>query len=122
MSAKNGVTKLLAVVIQLLILLVIVLIAYKASTLAYNFGYRIYGEKPVSEAPGIDIEVKISKGITSADLALLLEKKGLIRDDFYFKINHKFSSYADSIKEGNYILNTSMSMEEMMIIMSDLDV
>ena len=48
----------------------------------------------------------------------ILESKGLIRDAKLFYVQNLLSHYKDKLRAGVYILNTSMTMEEMMQIMS----
>lgn len=48
----------------------------------------------------------------------MLEKKGLIRDALLFRIQEMLSAYKDELLPGTYELNTSMTTEEMMEIMS----
>ena len=52
------------------------------------------------------------------DIGQILEDKGLIRDAKLFYIQNLLSHYKDKLQPGTYVLNTSMTMEEMMEIMS----
>ena len=47
-----------------------------------------------------------------------LEEKGLIRDAKMFYIQEMLSDYKDMITPGTYELNTAMSVEEMLVVIS----
>ena len=55
---------------------------------------------------------------TVADIALLLEEKGLIRDAKLFELQEKLSGLKEGIAPGTYKLNTAMTIEEMLTIMA----
>ena len=86
--------------------------------MAYDYGYRIFQEPPVAEAPGYDIEVQITMGKGAKEIGELLEQKGLIRDANLFYIQNLLSHYKGELNPGVYTLNTSMTMQEMMEVMS----
>ena len=48
----------------------------------------------------------------------MLEKNGLIRDAALFRVQEMLSAFKDEMRPGTYELNTSMTAEEMMQIMS----
>ncbi|MFI3236870.1 MAG: aminodeoxychorismate lyase [Lachnospiraceae bacterium] len=120
MKTATMISKFLGTIIQLLVLVMVLLVTYKAALSAYDFGYRVFGEPAVSEAPGRDVSFSITEDMTSEDIAEALEKAGLIRDVTIFSIQHKLSSYEETLEVGDYILNTSMTNEEIMIILSGL--
>lgn len=97
---------------------IIIMLVYRYSVAAYDLGYRIFGEEPVSEKPGTDISVTVTEAQSMKEIARMLENKGLIRDDGLFVLQEKLSSYEDGIRPGTYKLNTSMTAEEMIGIMS----
>jgi UPF0755 protein len=105
------ITKLLAAVI-------IIMLIYIASLKSYDFGYRIFSERPVSMAPGMDVTVEIKSGMNTDAISNLLEEKGVIRDALIFKIQNRFSHYHGEFQAGTYTLNTSMDNEEIMAILS----
>ena len=47
-----------------------------------------------------------------------LESRGLIRDAKVFVVQEKLSNYSGKIQAGTYILNTSMTTDEMLEILS----
>ncbi len=85
---------------------------------AYDYGYRIYSEPPMSEENGIDVVITIPMGSSVSDIGQILKDNGLIRDDKLFHMQELLSDYHDKIEPGTYTLNTSMTAEEMMAVMS----
>ena len=73
----------------------------------------------MEEEPGRDVVVIIEKGMGNLEVGAELESKGLVRDGNLFMIQLMLSAYKDEIKPGTYILNTSMTPKEMMIIMAE---
>ena len=47
-----------------------------------------------------------------------MERKGLVESADVFKVQLKVTKYGDKLKEGTYVLNTSMTPREMMKIMA----
>jgi UPF0755 protein len=85
---------------------------------AYDYGYRIYSEPPMAEGEGIDIVVTIPMGSSVRDTGEILKDNGLIRDDKLFYLQELLSDYHGKLEPGTYTLNTSMTAEEMLAVMS----
>jgi len=62
--------------------------------------------------------VVIEEGMRLKEVAKMLEKGGVIRDAGIFKVQNKLSHYSSSFEAGTYTLNTSMTNEEIMAILS----
>lgn len=105
-------------VIKVVAAAVVILYVYRFSITAYDYGFRVFGEEPVAEAPGEMVTVAILENVNTKEIGVMLEQKGLIRDSDLFYWQEKVSSYAGMIQPGVYELNTSMTVEEMMEIMS----
>lgn len=84
---------------------------------AYDFGYRIFAEEPMSAPPGRDINVVVNSSDSQKDIIQMLEDKGLIRDHLLFTVQKKLSIYKDDIKPGSYDLNTSMDTDQMLEVL-----
>ncbi|MBR6308459.1 MAG: endolytic transglycosylase MltG [Lachnospiraceae bacterium] len=108
----------LSAIIKIAIAIWIVNFLYTKTLAAYDFGYRIFTEAPISPAPGRDVVVSYTEGKSFKDLAKTLEEKGLVRDYKLAMVQMYVSVYKDTIKPGAYTLNTSMTTEEMMKAMS----
>ena len=91
---------------------------YKGSTIAYEYGLRVFNEPPMSAGNGRNIIFEVKEGETAREIGVNLEKKGLIRDAVLFRIQEMLSAYKDEMKPGTYRLSTSMTIEEMLEIMS----
>ncbi len=100
--------------------MVVLLIVYGAVNLCrvgYDYGYRLFTEPAVDEAPGVDMMVQVKADMSASDIARTLEEKGLVRDSSLFYIQMKLSSFDKKIKPGVYTLNTSMKPKELMAAM-----
>ena len=103
---------------SILVLLIVSIGVFKASTFCYEFGYRIFSEKPIEAAPGTDVEVLIETSDSPLDIGKELESKGLIRDSWLYVAQYYLSAYVNDLIPGTYTLNTSMTAKEMMVVMS----
>ncbi|MDO4188383.1 MAG: endolytic transglycosylase MltG [Lachnospiraceae bacterium] len=101
--------------VALLILAVICIGNYAGK--AYEFGYRLFTEEPMSAPPGRDITVVVNSSDSQSDIIQMLEDKGLIRDHRLFTVQKKLSIYKDKIEPGSYDLNTSMNSDEILEIL-----
>jgi len=119
MSTNNKVVfRFVSISFSILIFLVFFIGVFKASTFCYEFGYRIFSEKPVDSEPGEEIEVSISKDDSALDIGKKLEEKGLIRDAKLYVAQYYLSAYVDDLIPGTYVLDTSMTAKEMLAVMS----
>lgn len=117
MKVRQLTISFLGTVIRAVVLIIAVLFIYKAGVKAYDFGFRIFTEEPMTAEPGRDIEVTITQGDGVRDVGTMLEEKGLIRDAQLFFIQKQLSQYTGDIQPGVYTLNTSMTAEEMFAIL-----
>ena len=117
-SANKLVFRFVSISFSVLILLVIFIGVFKASAFCYDFGYRIFTEKPMESAPGRDVVVQIDTGDSAFDIGKMLEQKGLVRDSSLYVAQYYLSAYVNDLLPGTYTLNTSMTTKEMLIVMS----
>ena len=118
MKKKQTATPGIFRITKLLLAIVVVMIVYIGALTAYDFGYRIFAEKPMRVAPGQEIVVIIKEGMGTGAVANMLEDQGVIRDALIFRIQNKLSHYSGGFLAGMYTLNTSMDNEEIMAILS----
>ncbi|MBE5879684.1 MAG: hypothetical protein E7288_06895 [Lachnospiraceae bacterium] len=116
--SKKMLLSVLMTLLKITAAVVIVLIVYKFSFSAYDFGYRIFVEDPVDSIGVRTASVTIVEGKTPKEIGKILEEKGLIRDGFLFIFQEMFSEYHDELQPGVYELNTGMTPFEMMQIMA----
>ena len=118
MNAKKIITAILETALRIIVLLVIISLVYKAGSKAYDFGYRVFAERPMTLGVGRDVIVTIPDGKGSRQIGSILVERGLIRDANLFFVQELLSAYHGKLKSGTYTLNTGMSSTEMMEIMS----
>lgn len=119
MSKKqNTAYSVLSRIVKLLVAVVLIMLIYAAALKSYDFGYRIFAEKPVSLAPGQDIVVVVEEGMSTGEIADMLEDEGVIRDAMIFRIQNQLSHYKGAFRAGIYNLNTSMENDEIMAVLS----
>ena len=121
MNTKNVVLAVFSTIVKVVLVVLVLMFIYKEAVKAYDFGYAIFEDKPVSEAPGRDVTISITEGKTAKEIGEILESKGLVSDATIFYLQNLLSSYKDELQPGMYTLNTSMTPTEMMEIMSAKD-
>lgn len=84
---------------------------------AYQFTYELYGPVTVDEAPGRDILFQIKKGESSMEVASKLELYRAIGNKYSFFLKTKLKDA--QIMPGTYELNSSMTYEEILDIITD---
>lgn len=118
MNTKQMILAVLGMIFKVAVAVLVIVVVYKGAITAYDYGYRVFQEPPVAEKPGMDVKVEITMGKSALQIGEILEAKGLIRDAKLFYVQNLLSHYKDKLRAGTYTLNTSMTMEEMMEIMS----
>lgn len=118
MSTNKVVFRFVSISFSVLVLLIIFIGVFKASTFCYEFGYRIFTESPMASEPGNDVVVQIVADDSALDIGKKLEEKGLIRDSELYVAQYYLSAYVDDLLPGTYTLNTSMTTKEMLVVMS----
>ena len=118
MKIDKMVLRTVTIVLKVVFAVLVVMFVYKGAMLAYDYGYRVFAEEAVDEAPGIDMKVTIESGMGAKEIGKLLESKGLIKDGTLFYLQNILSRYKGDLKPGTYTLNTSMTTEEMMAVIA----
>lgn len=118
MNGKYLIGAVIESVIKVVVIAVVVMFVFRMSTAAYDFGYRVFADEPVSLTGGRTITVGIAESAGVKDIALMLEEKGLIEDAKLFVVQELLSAYHGEILPGIYDLSTNMTAEEMLAIMS----
>ncbi|MBO4374708.1 MAG: endolytic transglycosylase MltG [Lachnospiraceae bacterium] len=107
--------------VRIAILVIAFSLIKKVCLTSYDYGYRVFSERPMTEGVGFDNEVVIPVGSSAMDIGKILKNKGLIRDEKLFYIQVLLSSYRGKLNPGDYVLNTSMTAEDMMKVMAGAD-
>ena len=118
MNSKEVVISVFSTVFKIVFAIVLVMLVYKWSVTAYEYGQRVFNEPPVSTGSGRMVTVTVNQGDTAKEIGMMLEKMGLIRDAELFIIQEMLSEYKDKMQPGTYELSTAMTTEDMMQIMS----
>lgn len=119
MNGKQWAGAIIGTILKIAVAAVVVYFVYKAAVIAYDYGYRIFAEGPVSEEPGFDVSITITEDKDVKDIGELLESRGLIKDANLFFLQELLSEYHGKIQPGVYTLNTSMTVGEMLAIMGE---
>ena len=118
MNSKEVVVSIFSTVFKVVLAIIIVMLVYKWSMTAYEYGQRVFNEPPMTVGDGRTMTVIVEEGDGAKEIGDTLENLGLIRDAELFRIQEMLSAYKDKMKPGAYELNTSMTTDEMMAIMS----
>ncbi len=105
--------------VAILFYVIVILLVSNLSSTAYDFCYEIYGTVTVDKAPGTDVTFVVEEGESTLNVAKKLELNQIIVNDYTFFIRTKFSG--KTIFPGTYILNTSMSYEEILDVIADYE-
>lgn len=118
MSIKEIIGSTLELIIKAVVLVFAVTYIMRASTAAYDYGYRIFTEKPVSLGEGRIISVSVEDPVSVMEIGTMLEERGLIRDAKLFVMQELLSENHGKIQPGIYDLSTAMTAEEMLDVMA----
>lgn len=121
MSTSKIVMRIVSISFSILVVVLILFGFTKLGNYAFDFGYRVFTEQPISKEPGKDVVIQVESGMSDSELGQILEDKGLIRDGTLFVAQLKMSAYANKIQAGIYTLNTSETAKEMIQIMSTVE-
>lgn len=122
MNIKQLLGAISAMIIKTAIAAAVIVAVFKFAVAAYDFGYQVFADIPVSEGNGTVISVVVSEQQSSKDLAQVLEERGLINYAYVFFIQEQLSDdYRGKIKPGTYELSTAMSSEQMLQILCHAD-
>ncbi len=118
MDIKSLVFTVLETIIKVAVLAVVIVYVFRAATQAYDFGYRVFADEPVSISGGRTITVSVAQDASVKEIADMLEEKGLIEDANLFVVQELLSAHHGKIVSGIYDLSTEMTAEQMLEVMS----
>lgn len=111
--AKDNLTKINKTASKILLIIFIIFFII----CLIGVGYTAYNLMPVNKEDKKIVSFKIEQGWTSSTIASKLKEKGLIRNDFLFKVYIKLNNKAD-FKAGNFELSKSMNVDEIIDILT----
>lgn len=117
MNTKYLIFTVLETIVKVVVIAVVVVFVIRSATQAYDFGYRVFADQPVSISGGRTITVSVAENASVKDIAQMLEEKGLIEDADLFIVQELLSAHHGKIASGIYDLSTEMNAEQMLQIM-----
>lgn len=121
MNAKQLLGAISAMIIKTAVAVAIIIVVFRLAVGAYDFGYQVFADLPVSEGEGRIVSVVVKEGQSSRELSKELEEKGLINNSYVFYIQEQFSDYKDMIQPGTYELSTAMNSEQMLEVLCHVE-
>ena len=115
---KDLVISVVTTVVKVAIAAYIIIHAFEFAKTTYDFGFRVFTEEPMTGDPGVNYTVTLTEETKPKQVAEALEEFGLIRDKDLFYVQYLLSEQKDKLVPGSYELNTSMTADEMLIIMA----
>lgn len=118
-NVKEIIGSVFSTAVKIVLAMLVVMFVRKYALMAYNYGYRVFTEPPVTvTGDGTSIDVSIGEDISTREIGKMLESKGLIRDANLFLIQELVSANHGKIQPGKYQLNTTMTADEMIDVMA----
>ncbi len=121
MNMKQFLGTLAAMVVRIAVAAAIIIVVFRLAVSAYNFGYQIFADEPVSSGEGRTVSITITDDQSSLEVGKLLEQRGIIKNAYVFYIQERFSDYKDEIIPGTYDLSTAMNSEEILEVLCSED-
>lgn len=118
MKSRNMILTVAVVLLRFAIFAYLVLVIWNLGETSYSYCYRIIAQTVMEAEPGRDVSISFTKNMSTKELARLLEKDGLVEDATIFQLQLIINKYDKKLEPGTYILNTSMTPEQMMQIMA----
>lgn len=118
MSAKYLIATVVETIIKVVVIAAVIVFVFRGATKAYEFGYRVFADQPVSASGGRTITVSVEESASLKEIAKMLEERGLIEDANLFIMQELLSAYHGKIIPGIYDLSTDMTAGEMLEIMA----
>lgn len=119
MTVKGIIGSTVELVIKIVVLAFLVTYILRGATAAYDYGYRIFTEAPVSLGEGRIISVSVEEPVSVRAVGSMLAERGLIRDANLFVIQELLSENHGKIQPGIYDLSTAMTAQEMLAVMAE---
>jgi len=116
MKVGEIIASVLELIVKLGVLIFLITLIYKGTQTAYDYGYRVFTEDPVSVGEGRIISIEIKEDQSAMDIGKMLQNKGLIRDSKIFFLQELLSEHRGQEVPGIYDLSTTMTGEEMLAV------
>ena len=122
MNVNKVVLTVVSIAVRCIAVIVVVFLLVHGGKKAYNFGRAVFADEPMTgEEDAREITVTIPDDASAKEIGEILQRKNLIKDSLVFYVQTMFSESGDKLKGGRYDLNTGMSAEEMIEVISAVD-
>ncbi len=110
-----GFQGMIRILVYILAAVTLVLLGKKS----YTIGYQVVSTAPMVKENGVDVTVTVTDDMSVMEIGRLLRDWGLIDEEpVSFWIQETLSEYHNRILPGTYVLNTGMTVDEMLKTMS----
>lgn len=103
--------------ISLFLLVLMIVLVYFAATTVFHYAKGAVNQSSNHSGGGKDVEITIPQGASTKEIAKILHKSELIGSEFVFRMKSRFGDFDNTYKQGKYVMNTSMDMDELMEMM-----
>ena len=110
--ARDIIGFILHLLLNVLFYAIVIFTIYKVGMTAKDFCFQVFGDYTMDAAPGINAEITIKEGASTMEVAAALEMNRLIPNRYSFYLKVQLMGY--KILAGTYILNTSMTYDEIL--------
>lgn len=118
MDIKKLILMVVSTVLKVVVYAAVIMVIVKGAYLAYDYGYRIFEEPPMSTGNGRVVSVTIPEDMSAKEMGALFEQKGLIRDANLFILQYHLSEFKVDLLPGTFELSTAMTVDEMLETMT----
>ncbi len=120
-AALKSVKIMLGIILSVIFYVLVIILVSRFCGSVYDFGYQIFGNVSVTDAPGTDVEFTISESESTMSIAKKLEYNKLVVNKYSFYIRAQLSASGEGspILPGTYELNTSMNYDEILSVITD---
>lgn len=108
----------LGVLLNLIFYVVVAFGIYFVAKNVYEFSYQVFGDRVCEAEPGRDVEIHIADGESTMDIAEKLYMNKVVVNQYTFYLKVQLFEY--KIMQGTFLLNTSMTYDEILDVITDL--
>ncbi|MBQ8798064.1 MAG: endolytic transglycosylase MltG [Lachnospiraceae bacterium] len=108
----------LGALLNLVFYVVVAFGIYFVATNVYEFSYQVFGDRVCEAEPGRDVEIHIAEGESTMDIAEKLYMNKVVINQYTFYLKVQLFEY--KIMQGTFLLNTSMTYDEILEVITDL--
>lgn len=117
-AALDIIGYLLGILLNLVFYAVVAFGLYFVATNVYEFSYQVFGDRVCEAAPGRDVKIRITEGESTMEIAEDLYMNKVIVNKYTFYLKTRLFDY--TIMYGTFRLNTSMTYDEVLAVITDL--